>query len=1532
MFNIFKEVKERNKPTLTAKSVEDFLNGGYEKNVKFSGKHINAFTEEPIPNGKFKGELKGIRSIETSYKNNTVEIIFAKAYREKYGARIIHKNGLQPFIWSKTLNSSNFYSHNVVTVDVENLNSGYVLLPNGDVRKVDGKDVRILTSIDDTENPKFVVRYKITSHEEWKKVVNAKQKLYGIKVEKQIQSFDENVVSRMATGFQDKITITQRDKKHVFSDNAYFQDYKQHKITGSFNNLLDFYREGGIAPRGTMYLNEDKLHDWFNFLSKDTEAICRWFVHLLRWKQYFNPFTKDSCNFNKLIGFYKTVYPQVKNIDRNFINNEIADNPDKIVNLLKDNDEPLTSYFDIQLDKNKIVNYIMEPYTFNGNMNTSDLVEYLDKLGIILYSNLDAQLFYVNPLEQYMIQTGRRLFKGIENYEDLDILTVDIETTALKGNEHIDAAGLKPKLGRVFMIGIGDNKGYKEFLHAKEEHEEQGILENAYKIIAEKDPDILLTYNGEVFDFPFMEKRLEYLGCVSEEYRGNQTAQQYIRNIVAPYYEKYGRVFPFFMYRRNEGAMLKVGSNTEKFTQTKMYGKNICDVIFAVKRASAIDNSLPNSQLKANIIHAGLAAKDRVYMEGDMISFYEADKRPYYLNKETGAYFLAVKELDFFTNEFNETNVKDGDIGKFYENNNVLYIYTDDNSGDLDFLKNCKNTFGIPIHHHGELLHNGNLFVGKQILDDAFINFYQKTLPYNLIKCPIEGIGKQLDTTLSKKVYEHLYGKLKMIWSNFEDIRKIHNLIPNLDESHVLNWENIEKVTGSDLTKKYLSGDIEEPYLLDKLYSQSTFAIAKWLPTKYEKIATMGTANVWKLLLAAWSFLNCIAIPDYEPPREFTGGLLGMVSAGYHQNIVKIDYSSLYPAEGLEHCATPDIDITGIYKMLLGVSLDSRLKFKGLKNKSGAKANKLRKQLDVILKDKSIVGDERIEQISKITKEIDVAQAAAQLYDKKQLPLKILINSFYGMLGAPRVSPFCHIDTAWHITCSGRQHMRHLIHYFKPLGFKIIYFHTDGANFVIPPNADDYRYTGKGKNWLVEKGKEYTGVEAYVAEYNDAFMKGRMGVDIDDYALACINFSKGNFSYLKEKKGKLSISHVGGTLSKKNQNEFVTDFLNEHLIKLFQGDGEGFLDAYYEYVIKIYNQDIVAGKIANKSRVTKTVIDYIRGVKEGNGNRQAHMELIMLNNLEVEIGDWIYILNDGEGKKDTGNLKTINDCIGVFSFETKQHCDAAIAKLSKMLENRELIVDAIKKSEKNGQFTYKNEDVSVVSINLLQEETINKVRVSKKRKLNEIKDIENIKFKYVKKKLKSGDKHTVEMYFVSRDLNAIIISKEDLNTKIPYNAIKYIETFNKALSNLWIVFNLEIRNKIPTPNRKHKTGEDYDRKPNQRGWFTDEELQMISGCPLNDKVDKQQDIDELLIVTEEEMGFWKMMGLSPNNSFDEASIDMNSVYTVLFNKSIYKQGQIDWELTDVERDNMVTYTGEELSNWLSTKITLDIENPAYAFM
>ena len=58
------------------------------------------------------------------------------------------------------------------------------------------------------------------------------------------------------------------------------------------------------------------------------------------------------------------------------------------------------------------------------------------------------KILILPPIEQYLIQKEKRLFKGFEDYDDVTRMVFDLETTALD-----------PKDGRIFMIGIKTNKG-----------------------------------------------------------------------------------------------------------------------------------------------------------------------------------------------------------------------------------------------------------------------------------------------------------------------------------------------------------------------------------------------------------------------------------------------------------------------------------------------------------------------------------------------------------------------------------------------------------------------------------------------------------------------------------------------------------------------------------------------------------------------------------------------------------------------------------------------------------------------------------------------------------------------------------------------------------------------------------------------------------------------------------------------------------------------------------------------------------------
>jgi predicted DNA-binding protein YlxM (UPF0122 family) len=207
-----------------------------------------------------------------------------------------------------------------------------------------------------------------------------------------------------------------------------------------------------------------------------------------------------------------------------------------------------------------------------------------------------------------------------------------------------------------------------------------------------------------------------------------------------------------------------------------------------------------------------------------------------------------------------------------------------------------------------------------------------------------------------------------------------------------------------------------------------------------------------------------------------------------------------------------------------------------------------------------------------------------------------------------------------------------MVEFFMERNYTPLVLDTDGVNFSYGQDVNEHTYVGRGYHRFVEEGKEYKGIEADVMEYNDRFMHGAMGLDIDEMWPATINLSRKNYATLKPN-GKIKLT--GNTIKGKGIPKYIRTFLDKAIRLLLDGDGKSFVDYYHNYLERIYNMDIPLAEIANKSKVKKTVKQYVNRGTNKNGNplpRQAHMELIMKENLHVDLGETIYYVNNGTRK------------------------------------------------------------------------------------------------------------------------------------------------------------------------------------------------------------------------------------------------------------------------------------------------------------
>lgn len=695
-----------------------------------------------------------------------------------------------------------------------------------------------------------------------------------------------------------------------------------------------------------------------------------------------------------------------------------------------------------------------------------------------------------------------------------------------------------------------------------------------------------------------------------------------------------------------------------------------------------------------------------------------------------------------------------------------------------------------------------------------YITQYSEIAKPNRVYVP----GDKINTTWADKDNDYAFNNENGDWY------KISEKTPLKDKYKV--------TTGAYIVQRYLCDDLWETEQIDNIFNQASFLISKILPTSFQRSSTMGTAGQWKLIMAAWSYENGLAIPALQDKREFTGGLSRLLEVGYAKDVYKLDYAALYPKTQLTHGIIPDLDISGVMMGMLTYVVDTRDKFKFL---TGAEKKKAEKLSDKLKAEKATMSPKEIEDL---TAEIAKHKALQNLYDKKQLPLKILANSWFGSYGAPYIFNWGDTDSAEETTCRGRQYLRLMIRWFKETyGFRPLVMDTDGANLAAPSNLQEITYLAKGTHWKTESNanKQLFGIEAVLAEFNETFMEGRMGLDLDDICTSTINFARKN--YANDIKGKIKL--VGNSVKSKKMSVYIEEFLGKGIRMLLDGDGHSFINYYYEYVDKIYNYQIPLVKIATKARVKLSIADYKKKatMKNKAGNplpKQAHMELAMRAGIDVTLGDTLYYVNTGSAKSH-GDLKTITT-----NPMTKKQIDAYVLE--------------------HGKKPVFNKAVEL-NCELIDGDLVEK-------------DFEMLKEMEMLKKALT----VVEEGTDTQSIDARIMEIEGALQLSEYNVARYLENFNKKVKPLLVCFSEDVRNNIllGIDKVKDKKTKVVTETLQEKKIFTKAECDLISGIPF--KESDQDSYEDLMKMEDKEIKFWDKVDMLPNNMEQEEWDDIRVDY------------------------------------------------------
>ncbi len=195
-----------------------------------------------------------------------------------------------------------------------------------------------------------------------------------------------------------------------------------------------------------------------------------------------------------------------------------------------------------------------------------------------------------DPVQQYLVRSGRTLFKGVP-FESLHRFQVDIECLTGEGYEFCNAAR---ESDRLIAIAMADHTGWHQVLSGVE-LDERTLLERFVATVRERDPDVIEGHNIFNFDLPYLVERAKQHGVTLALGRDGSPPA------VRP-------------------SRFSVGERTIAYSRFDLFGRHVIDTLFLVHAYDITHRSLDGYGLKEVAKHFGLAAADRTYIDGAEIS------------------------------------------------------------------------------------------------------------------------------------------------------------------------------------------------------------------------------------------------------------------------------------------------------------------------------------------------------------------------------------------------------------------------------------------------------------------------------------------------------------------------------------------------------------------------------------------------------------------------------------------------------------------------------------------------------------------------------------------------------------------------------------------------------------------------------------------------------------------------------------------------------------------------------------------------
>ena len=349
----------------------------------------------------------------------------------------------------------------------------------------------------------------------------------------------------------------------------------------------------------------------------------------------------------------------------------------------------------------------------------------------------------------------------------------------------------------------------------------------------------------------------------------------------------------------------------------------------------------------------------------------------------------------------------------------------------------------------------------------------------------------------------------------------------------------------------YALDDVIETKRLAGHLSGSTFYLAQMLPMTYGSSARRGPAGKIESLFVREYLRRRHALPRSEWGSQSMGGYTDIFITGVLGPIVYADVESLYPSIMLNYDVQPSGDEIDLFPQLLERLTDLRLETK--QDMKDAEDEEIRSELDA-----------------------------------RQSSYKVLINSFYGVLGFS-LSVFNDFEEADRVARTGQQILRELIEEIQARGGTVIEVDTDGVLFVPPDRV-------RGEQAEVD----------FTVGLTEAMPEG-IRVGFDGRFKKMLSYKKKNYALLTYDD---ELKFKGSSLISRSNEAFGRRFVRQAIRRLLERDVEGLHDLYVDTREKIVQHDWEgADSFARTESLKDTINQYERDVEDGNRPRAAAYEL-----------------------------------------------------------------------------------------------------------------------------------------------------------------------------------------------------------------------------------------------------------------------------------------------------------------------------------